>query len=95
MGSKEKLAELVSGLTEMQAAPLLVMSQAYLQAVRDAETKGRLEVSNDVIKYLSDVAPQGIGGYESRPAVPAVPAAMPAAPVRPAIVPPAQPPRGE
>jgi len=80
MGSKEKLAELVSGLTEMQAGPLLMMSQAYLQAFKDAETKGRLEVSNEVIKYLSDAAPP-MGAYDARPAPP----------MRPAIVPPGQP----
>jgi len=79
MGSKEKLAELVSGMTEMQAGPLLLMSQAYLQAFRDAETKGRLEVSNEVIKYLSDAAPQTVGAYDTRPAQQQV---------RPAIVPP-------
>jgi hypothetical protein len=84
MGSKEKLAELVSNLTEMQAGPLLMMSQAYLQAFKDAETKGRLEVSNEVIKYLSDAAPPVVGAYDARPAAP---------PVRPAIVPPGQPPR--
>jgi len=78
MGSKEKLVELISGMTEMQAGPLLMMSQAYLQALRDAETKGRLEVSNEVIKYLSDAAPQAVGAYDARP---------PAQQVRPAIVP--------
>ena len=85
MGSKEKLAELVSSLTEMQAGPLLMMSQAYLQAFKDAETKGRLEVSNEVIKYLSDAAPPVLGAYDARQPVP---------PVRPAIVPPGQAPRG-
>ena len=78
MGSKEKLMELVSGMTELQAGPLLLMSQAYLQAFKDAETKGRLEVSNEVIKYLSDAAPP-MGAYDARPAAPQV---------RPAIVPP-------
>jgi len=68
MGSKEKLVELVSGMTELQAGPLLMMSQAYLQAMRDAETKGRLEISNEVIKYLSDVAPPSAGGY-ARPVI--------------------------
>jgi len=86
MGSKEKLMELVSGMTELQAGPLLMMSQAYLQAFKDAETKGRLEVSNEVIKYLSDAAPPVLGGYDARQ--------QPAPPVRPAIVPPGQVPRG-
>ena len=91
MGNKEKLTELVSVLTEMQAGPLLAMSQSYLQAVRDAETKGRLEISNEVIKYLSDAAPSVVGAYDARPA---------AQPMRPAIsspaaiVPPGQAPRG-
>ena len=71
MGSKEKLAELVSGMTELQAGPLLAMSQAYLQAFKDAEIKGRLEISNEVIKYLSDAAPAVAGGY-TRPLVPPV-----------------------
>ena len=79
MGNKEKLTELVSVLTEMQAGPLLAMSHNYLQAVRDAETKGRLEISNEVIKYITEAAPQ-LGGYDARP--PAQP------PMRPAIVPP-------
>jgi len=91
MGSKEKLAELVTSLTEMQAGPLLAITQAYLQGFKDAETKGRLEISTEVIKYLSDAAPSVVGAYDARP---------PAPPVRPAIMPsaamgqPAQPSRG-
>ena len=94
MGSKEKLTELIQGLTEMQAGPLLAISQAYLQALRDAETKGRLEISNEVIKYLSDAAPQGMNGYEPRPAAAPAGPVMPPPAVRPAIVPQGQTPRG-
>ena len=78
MGSKEKLAELVAGLTEWQAGPLLVMSQAYLQGVKDSETKGRLDISNEVIKYLSDSAPPS--GYEARGPMPVRPAITPVPP---------------
>ncbi|MDR2687059.1 MAG: hypothetical protein LBB75_04845 [Oscillospiraceae bacterium] len=91
MSSKEKLAELVNGLTELQAGPLLAMSQAYLQATRDAETKGRLEISNEVIKYLSDAAPSVVGSFDARP--PAAPQVRPAIASPAAIVPPGQAPR--
>ena len=81
MGSKEKLAELIAGMTEWQAGPLLMMVQAYMQAIKDAETKGRVDISSEVIKYLSESGPTATGGY-ARQAAP-----MP----QPVIVPP---PRG-
>jgi len=85
MGSKEKLAELIGGLPEWQAGPLLMMVQAYLQAIKDAETKGRVDISSEVIKYLSDSAPSVVGGYDARP---------PVQPVRPVIAPVGQAPMG-
>jgi len=57
MGSKEKLTELVGGMPEWQASALLMMTQAYMQAVKDAETKGRVDISSEVIKYLSEAGP--------------------------------------
>ena len=53
MGSKEQLAELVSNLPEWQAGHLLGVTQAYLAAVREAEEKGRKDVSGEVINFLS------------------------------------------
>ena len=81
MGSKEKLTELVNNMPEWQAAALLMMTQAYLQAIKDAETKGRLDISNEVIKYLADTGPTANGGYD------AARGAAPVAPVRPVIAP--------
>jgi len=68
MGSKEKLTELVGNMPEWQASALLMITQAYLQALKDAETKGRVDVSSEVIKYLSEAGPQATGGY-ARPTV--------------------------
>jgi len=82
MGSKEKLAELLGNMPEWQAAALLMITQAYLQAIKDAETKGRVDISSEVIKYLSEAGPQAAGGFDIRP---------PQQPVRMAPVPP---PRG-
>jgi|GEM_PF-5567580 len=53
MGSKERLAELVSNLPEWQAGHLLGVTQAYLAAVREAEEKGRTDVSGEVINFLN------------------------------------------
>jgi len=79
MGSKEKMVELVNGMPEWQASALLMMTQAYLQAVKDAETKGRVDISSEVIKYLSDAGPQApAAGFEMRQPPP----------VRPVIAPP-------
>ena len=69
MGSKEKLTELVNTMPEWQASALLMMTQAFLQAVKDAETKGRVDISSEVIKYLSEAGPP-TGGY-ARPVAPA------------------------
>ncbi|MCL2299919.1 MAG: hypothetical protein FWC27_07210 [Firmicutes bacterium] len=79
MGSKEKLTELVSGMPEWQASALLMMTQAYLQALKDAETKGRVDISSEVIKYLSEAGPQAPAGFEMR---------QPPPPARPVIAPP-------
>jgi hypothetical protein len=76
MGSKEKLAELISGLSEWQAAPLLMVVQAYLQGLRDAETKGRVDISSEMIKSPSENGPTATGGY-ARQAAP-MPAIAPA-----------------
>jgi len=82
MGSKEKLTELVNGMPEWQASSLLMMTQAFLQAVKDAETKGRVDISSEVIKYLSEAGPPAVAGYDVR-----------AAQARPAIAPVPPPPR--
>ena len=60
MGSKEQLAELVSNLPEWQAGHLLGVAQAYLAAVREAEEKGRTDVSSEVVNFLkaNTAAPQ-------------------------------------
>ena len=52
MGSKEQLAELVSNLPEWQAGHLLGVAQAYLAAVREAEEKGRTDISGEVVNFL-------------------------------------------
>jgi len=68
MGSKEKLTELLGNMPEWQAAALLMITQAYLQAIKDAETKGRVDISSEVIKYLSEAGPQAAaGGFDMRP----------------------------
>jgi len=83
MGSKEKLTELMSNMPEWQASALLMITQSFMQAVKDAETKGRVDISSEVIKYLSEAGPQQpAGGFDMRPQQP---------PVRMAPVPP---PRG-
>ena len=79
MGSKEKLTELVGNMPEWQASALLMMTQAYLQAIKDAETKGRVDISSEVIKYLSEAGPQAAGGFDMRPPAPVRPV-MPQAP---------------
>ena len=53
MGNKDQLAELVANLPEWQAGHLLRMTQAYLAAVREAEEKGRVDVSGEVIQFLN------------------------------------------
>ena len=57
MDSKDRLAEMIAGMTEAQAAPLANIAQAYLAAMREAEEKGRTDVSSEVIQYLGKVAP--------------------------------------
>jgi ABC-type branched-subunit amino acid transport system substrate-binding protein len=69
MGSKEKLTELVGNMPEWQASALLMMTQAYLQAIKDAETKGRVDISSEVIKYLSEAGPTAGGGGYGRPVI--------------------------
>lgn len=58
MGSKDRLAEMVQGMTEAQAGPFLNIAQAYLLATRESEEKGRTEISNEMIKYLNTAVPQ-------------------------------------
>ena len=58
MDSKERLAELIAGMTEAQTAPLLGIAQTYLTAMKEAEEKGRTDISSEVIHYLSKAAPQ-------------------------------------
>lgn len=96
MDSKERLAELIAGMTEAQAAPLANIAQAYLAAMREAEEKGRTDVSGEVMQYLNKVAPA------REAAAPREPAARPAwngayqqqaAPAQPAAVQPAYAPK--
>jgi len=58
MANKDRLAEVVAGMTEAQAGPFLNIAQAYLLAARDAEEKGRTDISNEMIKYLRTAVPQ-------------------------------------
>ncbi|MCL1806064.1 MAG: hypothetical protein FWG28_08735 [Clostridiales bacterium] len=83
MGSKEKLTELLGNMPEWQAAALLMITQAYLQALKDAETKGRVDISSEVIKYLSEAGPQAAAGFDMRQPAP-----------QPVRIAPVTPPRG-
>ena len=58
MDSKDRLAELVAGMTEAQTAPLVSIAQAYITAMREAEEKGRTDISDEVIKYLYKASPR-------------------------------------
>jgi len=82
MGSKEKMVELVNGMPEWQASALLMMTQAYLQALKDAETKGRVDISSEVIKYLSEAGPQTAAGFDMRPPAPVRPVMSSVPPAR-------------